>query len=451
MHSFEKHIQSTIDRLGLLRRSSPVLVALSGGADSVALLSVLVSLGYDCIAAHCNFHLRGEESVRDMRHSQEVAQQLGVNIYIREFDVPKRMKATGESIEMACRELRYAWFHDLLDRDYSQAIAVAHHREDNVETFFINLLRSSGIAGLAGMDYRRGFVVRPMLDVSKEEILNYLRDKGLDYVTDSSNASNDFRRNRLRNSVIPAIEKNFPGATNAIFTAMSHLRDAHRLLDHSVERFIEDVATEHNKIDIGALLSRHSEANVRSLLFEHLKKKGFNGTQVSDLVRAVKSGSSGLQFHLSDGSIAELDRGVLSLNSRLSTNQTVQYPVNLTHDILSPINIQITPHSVVEFRPERDPNTIYLDVKALEGSPLFSLRHPREGDRMRPYGMVADKLVSDILKDAKFSAARKRDVWLLTRGNEILWIVGLRASAHFALTPDTRRYLRLRFIPAPKS
>ena len=447
LRALEIHVQNNIDRLGLLRRSSPVLVALSGGADSVALLSVLTALGYDCIAAHCNFHLRGEESNRDMRHAQAIAAKLDVNIYIREFDVQKRMKTTGESVEMACRELRYAWFHDLLDRDYSQAIAVGHHREDNVETFFINLLRSSGIAGLTGMDFRRGFVVRPMLDVSRTEIEEYLRECGLEYVTDRTNAENDFRRNRLRNVVIPELERNFPGASDAILAAMGHLGKARHILEHAVERFGEEIGMTSESMDVARLLERHGNVLGAEILFEMLKPMGLNASQTSDIVRAVETGASGLRFDVDTVRFAELDRGILSLHNRVATPSNAEHPVSLTHDVLTPVNIQVTPHNILEFKPERDPFTMYLDMSVLAANGNFALRHPRTGDRIKPYGMTTDKLVSDILKDAKFSSADKRNVWLLTHNDVILWIVGLRASAHFALTPETRRYLRLRYVP----
>lgn len=443
MHELERHIGQTIERQGLLRRGSPVIVALSGGADSVALLSVLTSLGYECIAAHCNFHLRGAESIRDMRHAESVARQLGVNIYIKEFNVGERQCATGESVEMACRSLRYEWFHELLDRDYSQAIAVGHHREDNVETFFINLLRSSGLAGLTGMDYRRGFVVRPMLDVCRGDIEAYLADKGLEYVTDSSNAENDFRRNRLRNIVIPMLEQHFPGATEAILATMAHLADSQLIVKHATDRLFGAVDATDNRYDIATLLARDADC-AELMIYERLKGEGFNRTQVDNMVRAVKSGSTGLHFDLADGRRAELDRGVLTLRSVVARQkQDESYTVSLLHDVLVPMHIQVSPHHILEFKPERNPEVMYLDAAALDGDAVFELRHPRRGDRMRPFGMKGEKLVSDVLKDAKYSTEQKRQAWLLTRNGVILWIIGLRASSHFTVRPRTKRFLRL--------
>lgn len=444
MHPLELHIQGVIDRFGLLRRSSPVLVALSGGADSVALLSALHNLGYECIAAHCNFHLRGAESVRDMRHAEKIAAQIGVNIYIKEFNVAARRKKTGESVEMACRELRYAWFHDLLDRDYSQAIAVAHHREDNVETFFINMLRSSGLTGLTGMDYRRGFVVRPMLDVSRGEIESYLADKGLEYVIDSSNLENDYGRNRIRNEILPLLNERFPGATDAILATMRHLADSRELLMHFVDGVRPLVAADEAAVNVAELLRLHGIPYSRLILFELLKDKGLRFSQIGDIVEAVSNGRTGQRFDIGESRVAELDRGLLTFHYVAPVDER-SFPVSLKRDILVPVHIEVTPHAITEFNPEREPTVMYLDMKALNGKAEFEIRHPRNGDRMRPYGMKGEKLVSDILKDAKFSSAMKRDVWLLTRNGVVLWIIGLRASDHFTLSPRTQRYLQLKY------
>ena len=446
MHKLEKHTLEVIEREGLLRRGSPVVVALSGGADSVALLSVLNALGYECIAAHCNFHLRGAESIRDMRHAELIARQLGVNIYIREFNVAERVKNTGESVEMACRELRYTWFHELLDRDYSQAIAVAHHREDNVETFFLNLMRSSGLRGLTGMEFRRGYVIRPFLDVSRDEIEEYLNDVNLEYITDSSNRENHFKRNRLRNVVLPAFEEHFPGSMDSVLSTMSWLKDSRLIVDYALRSLSAEYVTANESVDVAGVITRFDRQTAKAILFELLYDYGFTSTQVDNLLSAVENSRSGLHFELRDGSVAELDRGRLTFPKNeedIFTGKT--YQVSLHHDILNPVHIEVSEHGILEFNPGRDMNVMYIDKRILNDNAVFEIRRPRVGDRMRPYGMNGERLVSDILKDAKYSAAKKRDTWLLTRNGEILWVIGLRASAHFSVTPDTRRYLRLQY------
>ncbi len=442
LHPFEEHIKATIERLNLLRRSSPVLVALSGGADSVALLSALTAIGFDTIAAHCNFHLRGNESNRDMRHAEAVARRLGVNIHVRDFNVGERMKQTGESVEMACRELRYDWFNTLIDRDRAQAVAVAHHREDNVETFFLNLLRSSGLDGLTGMVWRRDYVVRPMLDLSRDDIEKYLADKGLEFVTDSSNDSNEYSRNRLRNTVIPTLEAAFPGASKAILNVMSNLADSRLLVGDAVGGWIGRTGGDENHINVASLLRTAGTKRAAAILFEHLKHFGFNSEHISGIISATIAGRSGRQF-ISTDRRAELDRGILTIFSigGIVAGQTKN--VSLSRDILTPINIEVSHHHVSEFSPERDPSIAYFDRRILEGNPIFEIRHPAEGDRIAPFGLSGDTLVSKLLKNARYSAADKRSAWLLTRNGEILWVVGLRASRLFSLTPETREYIRL--------
>ena len=192
MDIFEQKTANFIREADLLKADgSNVIVAISGGADSVALLAVLKSLGYNCIAAHCNFHLRGEESCRDERHVEAICSKLDVTLEKTDFDVPKRMAETGESLEMACRSLRYEWFETLREKYSAQALATGHHREDNVETMLLNLLRGTGIAGAAGISAQNAGRVRPLLRFSKSEITEYLHRRGLDYVTDSSNLVSD--------------------------------------------------------------------------------------------------------------------------------------------------------------------------------------------------------------------------------------------------------------------
>ncbi|MDE7443098.1 MAG: tRNA lysidine(34) synthetase TilS, partial [Muribaculaceae bacterium] len=187
MHEFEHKIKQLIDSEGLLPDGGKVIVGLSGGADSVALLSALRALNYRCVAAHCNFSLRGKEADRDQHHAQTIAMQLDAEWRTVKFDTKSYMQANGVSAEMACRELRYEWFNRLLEDAEAEAIAVAHHRDDNVETFLLNLLRGAGIHGLRGMKPRNGHVIRPMLNCTRAEVTNYLSTKGLTFVTDSTN------------------------------------------------------------------------------------------------------------------------------------------------------------------------------------------------------------------------------------------------------------------------
>lgn len=435
---FIDKLKYNIARHKLLPDAKPVIVAVSGGADSVALLAGLHALGYECVVAHCNYHLRGEESNRDMRSVQELCATLGIDLYVRDFDVQQRQTKTGESLEMACRSLRYEWFADLLDRQRAQAIAVAHHQEDNVETFFINLARGSGITGLAAMRWRNAYVIRPLLDFSRREIEDFLAEQGLEFVTDSTNLENVYTRNRWRNQVIPAIEQLMPGATSGILASLQYLAENREF--YEAQMSLKRAAYQQGReIDLAHLMAQ--EQHPRLVLYEMLKEHGFNFTQVDNILSA--SAKSGLVF-ASDNMRLELDRGILRLIDTEAATYGDGVRVSLQRDILTPVHILISEHPVAMFHPTRDANVAFFDSAALSGNPRFELRHWQRADRMAPFGMHgATKLVSDIFAGAKLSAEEKRNAWLLTRNGEILWIIGLRASEHFSIGPETRKYLRL--------
>lgn len=434
--SFEDKIKQNIDsRIGL-RKGAPVVVAVSGGADSVALLAALVACRYECVAAHCNFHLRGAESDRDMRSTQMLCERLDVDLYIKDFDVAARCADTGESVEMACRELRYSWFDTLIDRLRAQAVAVAHHREDNVETFFLNLMRGSSITGLTGMKWRNNMVVRPMLNLSRAEIEDYLEQRGIPFVNDSTNAENIYSRNRLRNVVLPALSTQFPNAEAGILASIAYLAENSEFY-HQAIREKSDIYLTGNVIHLSELLAEQPCA--RLLLFEMTRQWGFNMTQVDDIISSAEK--TGLSFSAGSTTL-ELDRGKLNIVGR-SDFTPDETEVSLRRDIVSPVKIAITDLPVATFKPTRDPSVAYFDITVLDGNPKFALRRWRRGDRITPFGMKGSRLLSDIFSDAKYSAAAKRDTWLLTRNGVIIWAVGLRATNLFSVTPDTRRYLRL--------
>lgn len=439
---FEKTVGSFIDARGLLHRQAPVIVALSGGADSVALLAALSRLGYDCRAAHCNFHLRGEESMRDMRHAQTIAEKLDVDLYVRDFDVEARRRNTGESVEMAARELRYAWFAELLDRDGAQAVAVGHHREDRVETFFLNLFRSTGIAGLTSMQPRSGSVVRPLLELSRADIEAYLKALGLKWVDDSSNASDAHRRNRLRNTILPQIEESFPGAVNAVLATIGRLEDTEAIFRDALEKKRLDYSTP-TGYRLQSLVE--AEAQPHIMLFEWLKPLGFSATQVADMLASANG--SGQKFYSPDGRVlAEINRGQLDLSDAAGAASAAIgcFTVNPRHDIDSPIRIAVSRGRIENFVAERlGPSVAYFDAAIADTDARWELRHPRRGDRMIPFGQHSSKLLSDIFAAAKYTAAQKREQWVLTIDGEIAWLPGLRNSALHAVGPGTKSFLRL--------
>ncbi len=409
----------------LIDRDATVIVGLSGGADSVALLDLLVSLDYRCVATHCNFHLRGDESDRDENVARSHAARLGVEFIKTDFDVPARQKSTGESVEMACRSLRYEWWEGLRQQLGNAVIAVAHHRDDNIETFFLNLMRGSGIAGLKGMLPRTGDIVRPMLGCTRQEIEEYCAERNLHYIVDSTNLENDYRRNRLRNIIIPEIERQFPGAVDGIARSIGCLGGNYEFYHDCIKSAGDKYISPDGSVDVAAIIDR--EQHPRMVLFEIVSPLGLNMTHVDNILNCAAC--SGLTF----GNYI-LDRGILRPSSGERATERV---VNLTDDP----GFKVTVSPRCEFSPTRDPMTIYLDENVLDGDPVFTVRPWREGDRIAPFGMKGTRKVSDLFSDAKLSVDEKKRVSILTRNDEILWVIGLRASRHFPVTPATARYL----------
>ncbi len=346
---------------------------------------------------------------------------------------------------MACRDLRYRWFDDLLDRDGAQAVAVGHHREDRAETFILNLMRGAGIEGLTSLRYRNGNVVRPLLDLSRDDIERFLESENLDYITDSSNASDAHRRNRVRNRLFPMMEEMFPGAVDSVLQSIDNLSRTRTIYAEAIASK-DAIYRSDNTIHLSRLVE--SEKEPAGVLFEILRGSGFNFSQICSMVE--RAHCSGLSFTASDGNtVAELSHGTITLTDGARAVVTDEaYTVNPHHDIHGPVSIAVSHHPVEEFHPERfGADVAYFDATTLEGNHVWQLRHYRRGDRMVPFGSVKSKLVSDLFAAAKYSAEEKRKAWLLTCDGEIVWIPGLRNSSFASIGSHTQRYIRLRLNP----
>lgn len=441
---FEKKVRDFIESNHLVGKTDGIVVGLSGGADSVALLLVLRELGYKCIAAHCNFHLRGEESMRDESFCLNLCHSLGVEFLKQDFDVDESRESTGESVEMACRRLRYDWWDSLLREGYGNVIAVGHHREDDVETFFLNLLRGSGLAGLKAMMPRNVNTVRPLLDCTKAEIIDYLKNQGESFVTDSSNLSNDYKRNRLRNIVIPELEKVFPGAAEAISTSISHLRDNFALYTDYTDELRSKYIDSDGSIDLSRLVT--TEKNSRMVLFELISKVGINMTQVDNILATINDNGacpvSGRTFR-TPAITYLLNRGKLIPMTDTDEDNGFCENVNLFSAPFSARRLSIDEFERMREERRLNPSALYLDSRVLDGNPEFELRSWRKGDRLEPFGMRGSKLVSDLLSDAKYSLQQKKSVRLLTRDGQILWVISLRTSRNFAVDKTSREVLEI--------
>lgn len=449
MHKLEQIVSNNISQHNLLNLHNSIIVALSGGADSVALLAILKSLGYNCIAAHCNFHLRGNESNRDESHAINISNGLGVNCITTHFNVDEYKTANGISTEMACRDLRYQWFESLRKEYNAQAIAVAHHRDDDIETMFLNLLRGSGITGVAAMKWKNSHIIRPMLNISRQEIEVYLHDKNLTFVIDSTNLTDEFKRNKLRNGVLPTLRDAFPNADEILMKSLHILKENRLIYNNAINSAIAKYK-HGNTIYLSDIIAEYIAPS--TLLFEILSPLGFNIFQINDIINASKD--SGRKFYSQEW-VAIVNRGNIQLSEISYFNNTSEYKFSISSennkfeiksDKALPITLHIQELDSENFNPCNNSLEIYLDISAFEDNPKFILRHWKKGDRLEPFGMKGSKKVSDIFNDSKLSIIDKNNIWILERNGVILWIVGIRASRHFPISNKTKHIMCIKAI-----
>lgn len=440
MNAFEEETLRYIHRHMPAVASGKILTAVSGGADSVALLRVLAALGCNCIAAHCNFHLRGDEADRDEAFVRKLCHDLDIELRCTDFDVEAYKKSHGVSTEMACRELRYEWFERQRAALGCSVIAVAHHRDDNIETFFLNLVRGSGITGLAGIKPCNGKIVRPLLGSSRDEITNYLETLEQDYVTDSTNLENDYARNKIRNVLLPEISRLFPSAMAGIELTLDNLQGDYAVWSGAVEAFKRDAVETcgHGQIKIDRWKLAAS-ADPATLLNALLSRYGFNGEQTKAIASASRVGA----VFESKEYVAEVGRNDISVFSPGSFNNAETYALSDAGRIEKEkgILIEIVDNSP-EFEFDRSGKTAYFDADAT--GDRLTVRHWRQGDRFRPFGMKGSKKLSDYFNDHKFSLMQKLSTPIVEMQGRIVWIAGERAADDFRVTPSSRRILTMR-------
>ncbi len=428
-----------------ISKQSKLIVAVSGGADSIALLHLLYTAGYQCIAAHCNFHLRGEESNRDEQFVKDFCQKIHVPLRKIDFDTETFAKTRCISTEMAARELRYQWFEQLRIRENANYIAVAHHADDVIETFMINLSRGAGLRGLAGIKEINGKIWRPLLKVSRTEILDYLKKNALTHVEDSTNEESIYQRNMFRNEVIPFIQSYFPNWKNSLLTTIDNLKN------------VEDYTEFHLAEDIGRILLKtenHFEIEIKNLqkyssaqnflLYKILSSFHFSNANISDIQLLIKKNISGKQFKSTDTKHTLWVSAEKIIIIPTKTNESQRYKITSIKEIKHlpiQLNFQITDSHDIQI--ERNANIFYADLSKIK-FPL-TLRHWEEGDYFIPFGMKGKKKLSDFFIDQKIREIEKKNIWLLTMNQseeeQILWIVGYRTDNRIRIDINTDKVL----------
>ena len=440
-NEFVTRISRYISRNTLLEEGSTVLVGVSGGADSTALLKVLLALGFRCIAVHCNFHLRGAESDRDEQFVTDLCRSLGVELITCSYDTTSYARQKGISIEMAARELRYADFERIMQERGASAICIAHHRDDSVETVLLNLTRGTGLRGLTGIKPRNGNIIRPLLCVSRQEIEDYLKETDQPYITDSTNLETDYTRNKIRLELLPLMRRINPSADSSIESTALHLQQAYAFYSDAIKQAYDKVVSEDGDSLTISISKLRETPSPQALLFEILSPLGFNDAQITDIASSLDS-QTGTQFASATHQIIkDRDAFIVSLlGAKASTNVAFYAKDGVSVDL--PDGRTLSVRTVSADTPiSKDQSVATFDADLIDG-PLL-IREWKEGDWFIPFGMKGRKLVSDFLTDCKISATARKQQLVATHNNDIIWVVGLRSDNRYRIDKNTTQQLIL--------
>ena len=476
-----KEFKSFVEKHNLIEKDDRVLLAISGGVDSMVLAKLLIlshrvtespshqenselkaqssklnvqspksKVQSPISFAHCNFHLRGDDSNRDEQFVTDFAKENNIPLYIKHFDTEAYAKENSLSIEMAARELRYAWFKELKETHNFNKVALAHHGDDQIETFFINFLRGSGIKGLKGMKPQNDFYIRPLLWSNRNEIEAFAKDNDIRWVEDYTNQETVYLRNKIRHNIIPLFDEmknNARQSLNFSINCLSSENDLYRsLLEEKISN-IEFIDKKYRSIE-----NRHflQEANGKQLLFEWVRGYGFNFEQAESMFDAMNNAKSGVMFYNDNGQqptdnsqcprlVASVQKDNIEIFEEKENDEEIiiSEPQNLRISESQNLRISILKKDE-NFKLIKDPSiAAQFDMDKME-FPL-KLRHWRKGDKFRPLGMKGSKLLSDFFNDLGFSAYQKQNVWIMEDAKGlILWVVGYRISDKVKILDTTK-------------
>ncbi len=439
IEKFRKYIENQ----HLINKGDRILVALSGGVDSMVLAELLRRCGYDITFAHCNFHLRGKESDGDEQFVREYAERVGVKLFVRQFDTLEYVETQKVSVEMAARELRYAWFNDMVNAS-GQLLALAHHADDQIETFFINLLRGSGIKGLKAMQPCNGLYIRPLLWASREEIKQFAVENNIQWRDDSTNSDTVYLRNKIRHDLMPVFDSIKPDAREKILESVNHLAAENQLYRELLKEKISQIETvdgvlhsiQKFALQQPVISTERSEWRKpvlsKQLLFEWIRSFGFSFSQCESIFAAL-DGEPGKEFYsfeyqlvIEKDSVDIFPKGINAINA-FNALKVSQFERTPNFSLLT-----------------SNSNIAQLDYDKLK-LPLKT-RFWQQGDRFHPLGMRGTKLVSDFFNDLSFTTFKKKTTQILVDSNDqIVWIVGYRIDDRFKITDKTKTIYEIKF------
>lgn len=435
----EKIIQF-INENNLCTKSNKILLGVSGGIDSICMFHLFRQLEFKISIAHCNFQLRGEESNKDEIFVKQLANNYNIPFYSTKFDTTRVAQENSISIQMAARDLRYEWFSELLNTYEYDYIAIAHNKDDVIETFLINLSRGSGIKGLSGIKSKYSNVIRPLLFASRKNIEQYIIENNFDYREDSSNSSKKYSRNLIRHEIIPAFEKINPSFRETMIQNIERLNQTEKIYNSSISNNLKD-ATKLTNIGLIINISKLKQLQpIITYLHELLYPFGFTKTQIQDISNSL-DGISGKKF-LTETHRLIKDRNELIIEE-IKANSSTKYYINSINDKLNhPIKIDLNQFDIDDnFSISKEPNIALFDSNLID-FPL-TLRKWQKGDYFAPLGMENLKKVSDFFIDNKLSISEKENTWILESVGKIIWIVGKRIDNRYKITSKTKEVLKL--------
>ena len=429
---FQNHLASRFPFL----ENKKLFLAVSGGLDSMVLLHLFNQLPYEIAVLHCNFQLRGLESFGDQDFIQNYCDQNNIPIFTTQFDTEAFAKDYKLSTQVAARELRYSWFYELLETKKFDFILTAHHADDNLETFIINLTRGTGLDGLTGIPEQNDKIIRPLLPFSRDEILTYAEENKIQWREDSSNASNKYLRNKIRHDLVPMLKEINPAFLNAFQKTQSYLQESLEMVEDASIMIYQQVAKEEGDDIHFDLKQLKKLPNNRSYLYQWLKEFGFAAwNDIYDLVE----GQSGKQvFSESFRLLKNRDTLILSPISEMSEKEEFQIAANDT-EVNFPLKLTLCNVSHITIDSNK---AIFVDAAKIQ-FPLI-LRKWNEGDVFHPFGMEGrSKKVSKLFKDEKLSLIEKEKIWILSSDNQIVWVIGLRQDDRFRVENTTNNILKI--------
>ena len=443
-------IEAYIQKEGLLNKEGLHLVAVSGGADSVALLLILKQLGYRIEAAHCNFHLRGEESERDEAFVCTLCKEQNIPIHRVHFDTREYAALHKVSIEMAARELRYRYFEQLRQDIGADTICVAHHRDDAVETLLMNLMNGTGIHGLTGIRPQNGNIVRPLLCLSRTEIEEYLHSIDQSYVTDSTNAIDDVLRNKIRLHLIPLMQQILPKSPENIAKTAAYIKEVEKVYEDAIKSELSNYviklqpaigSADHREAEAVKLAELQNLPSPECFLFEWLRPSGFSSAQILQIAESLEA-QSGKTYN-SATHVLYIDRRELVVAPEYMPASPMKIPEDGVYNYQDNTTFRFSFENNIEI--SKSDNCVTVDKEKVE-FPL-TVRIIQSGDRFIPYGMNGSKLVSDYLTDKKISLWAKRSQMVVTDAKgEIVWLVGCRITHRFRITSTTTSVLKIELL-----